>query len=241
MNAAPYPKTPGLRRVARRWRILGGISLAGAVGALVATLAFGALSATGVGTGSASTGGVVLTLNGPPATFVCTVGPMTPGDASTGWTPTGSDPPCTFSVTYSGSLPAFIGVYFSYTPTSGGLYDTTANGLQFQITDGSGNTYTTGGMLNASGASAANPLLVASDAASPPNTVHALTVNYALPRLYNSSPDTQDNNYQKLTTNLTITVEAVQSQGNGYATKDGTSGGTPCTPGQRCAGISAWS
>ena len=217
-------------RPGRKWRILVVVALAAATGGLLAGIAFATFPISGTGPGSASTGGVTL---GSPVSSTCNVGPMAPGESSTGYSPAPSpqtDAPCTFSVTYSGSLPAFIGLYFTVSGT--GLYDTTDNGLQFEITDNNGHTYTTTGALNASGASAANPLLVATDAGSS-NTVHTITVNYALPRLYNSPPDSQDNHYQHLTTTLKLTVEAVQSQGNGSAGS--------CTVGQRCSGITAWS
>ncbi|MGA8014677.1 MAG: hypothetical protein WCB85_02025 [Candidatus Dormiibacterota bacterium] len=244
MSAAFTPDEPtSPRRLGHRWRLLGILALVAAAAALVASIALGALSTNGAGTGSASTGSVALTTNGS-ATMSCTVGPMAPGDSSTGWSGnpiTGQtdtkSAPCTLSVTYAGSLSAFIGLGVS---GENGLYDGTPNGLQLQISDGV-NSYSTSGAVNPNTAS--DPLYVATDpgTASGGGHTYDFTVNYALPRTYSSSPDTQDNTYQGRSTTLVFTVYAVQTVGDGYATTNGMSGGPACTPGQQCSGITAWS
>jgi hypothetical protein len=58
------------------------------------------------------------------------------------------------------------------------------------------------------------------------NTVHTITVNYALPT---ASP----NSYQGLSTTLTLTVHAVQSSNNAFV------GG--CTVGNTCGVAANWS
>lgn len=217
-------------RVGRRWRLLAVVCLAAGISAVVASIALGALSTAGTGTGSASTGSVALSVNSS-ATVNCWFGAMSPGDASTGWSSPGADKPCVFSVTYTGSLAAYIGLSAAVSGTLSPLYDGTANGLQFSISDGT-HFYTSGGLINNN--SAANPLFVASDIGRD-NTTYTVTVNYALPKTYSGGSDASDNAYQASSTTLTLTFEAVQSEGNGTAAS--------CSPGSRCpsaAGIS-WS
>jgi hypothetical protein len=146
---------------------------------------------------------------------------MTPGDSSTGYQPAqaGSQlQPCTFSVSYGGKLPAYVGLAVSSGGT--GLYNGTSSGLQFQITDSQGTPYTTSGKINTNTSSPLSPLYVATDNGND-NTNYAFTVNYALPR---SSP----NSYRGLNSTLTLTVYAVQSGGNGSS--------VVCNPGSQCTG-----
>src|SRR6185312_3076638 len=141
---------------------------------------------------------------------------------------------CTFQVTYTGSASAYIGLGMATTGTS--LYDGTSAGLNFQIADGSSTAYTTSGVLNTN--SASNPLLVSAtpDAGSGTggDKTYTFTVNFGL-------PTAAGNAYQGKATTLTMTVYAVQSNNNGYATTNGQSGGTACTAGSQCTGITSWS
>jgi hypothetical protein len=205
----------------------GGTTAVGAAATLVAGVTFGLFSATVAQTpGNTFTAGTVTLAQ--TASANCTIGPLEAGDQSSGFTPanpaeTGTPTaPCTFTVNYTGSLPAFIGVGLATTPPTGGLYDGTANGLQFQITDGSGTQYTTAGAINTN--TATSPLYVSTDPGG--TTGHTFTVNYAL-------PEGATNAYQGLSTTLTITVYAVQVASNGNT--------TGCTAGSQCAGITHWS
>jgi len=153
---------------------------------------------------------------------------MVPLDSSVGWagnpvagqtdTPTAA---CTFTVQNTSDVPAYIGLQLD---ASGGtnLYDATANGLQFQVSDGT-TSYTTSGILNDSGGLSTNPLYVGKDTA---GGTHTFTVNYFMP---NSATA---NNYQGKTTTLKLTVYAVQAGNNGSA-------GTPGF--NTNAGLISWS
>jgi hypothetical protein len=187
----------------------------------MAGVTFGLFSASTPAQSNTFTAGTV-TLD-TPVSVPCAVGPMVPGDSSTGYSPapTGQTDAktasCTFSVNYTGNVPGFVAVDLAASGT--GLYDATANGLQFQIKDNNGGSYATGGVLNGG-----SNLFVSSDPAG--TTLHTFTVDYALPT---ASP----NSYQGKNTTLTLTVHAVQAGNNGSA--------SGCTAGHVCAGITAWS
>lgn len=224
MTLTPIPVVK--RRRSFKWRALVAVSLAAVAAVLAITLAFGSQNTTaGSSTGSATTGSVTI---GNPTSTTCPIYNMQPGDSSTGYRPTPAgqtDPqtqPCSFSVTYSGNLPAYIGLGAATTGT--GLYDGTGNGLQFQISDNH-TSYTNSGAINTN--SASSPLYVAADAGND-SVTYTFTVNYALPRI---SPST----YRGLNTTLTLTVYAVQSGGNGLS--------SACTAGSQCSGSNApaWS
>jgi hypothetical protein len=207
----------------------GGITAVGAAATLVAGVTFGLFSATSPNpqANTFAAGTVALVTLGQPASTSCTVGPMAPGDQSTGF-PTNNQQtspktaPCTFAVDYTGTLPAYIGV--SLITTGTGLYDGTTSGLQFQISGGT-TSYTTAGQIHAN--TTTSPLYVTTDPASSPTapTLHTFTVDYGLPQL-------TGNTYQGLNTTLTITVYAVQASNNNTA--------TGCTAGAQCSAIT-WS
>jgi len=120
------------------------VATIGSVVVLAFGVTFGLFSATSSSQTNTFTAGTVSI--GTPVSVPCTVSNMVPGDDSTGYTP---DVPgrtdaqtaaCTFTVTYSGSAPAYIGLGMVASGTN--LYDGTANGLQFQVSDGGAN-YTT--------------------------------------------------------------------------------------------------
>jgi len=213
----------------------GTLATVGAVVALVFGVTFGLFSATSDATQSTFASGTV-SIGTPVTDTSCTISDMVPGDESTGYSGAGitgntqatKDASCEFKVTYTGSVPAFIGIKL----TSGGtgLYSSSdSNSLRFEISDGA-HSYTTSGNLNADG----TILYVATDAGGVSGGTYDFTVDYGL-------PTAADNTYQDLTASLDMTVYAVQSGNNGYATTDGTSGGTACTVGQTCAGITSWS
>jgi hypothetical protein len=188
--------------------------------ALAAGVTFGLFSAATTPQDNSFTSGTVSL--GTPVSVPCTVNNMVPGDDSTGYTPdtTGrtnaQTAACTFTVTYSGNVDAYIGLGLS---ASGGLYDGTANGLQFQVSDGT-TSYTTGGVINTNTSS--DPLFVSKDSSGA--AAHTFTVNYALPR-------SAGNTYQNMSTTLTLTVYAVQAGNNGNGS---------CTAGQQCANVTSW-
>jgi hypothetical protein len=202
----------------------GGITTVAAAATLVAGTTFGLFSAGNTQTGSNSFTAGTVSL-GSPATVSCSVSNMVPGDSSTGYTPaiTGQTDtqtaPCTFAVTYTGSAPAYLAVDVAVSGTS--LYDGTANGLQLELSDGT-TSYTTSGALNGT-----SDLLVSKTPdAGGSNTVHTLTLNYAL-------PTGAGNAYQGLASTFTLTIHAVQSGNNSFV--------SACTAGQSCGTASNWS
>jgi hypothetical protein len=202
----------------------GAVATVGAVATLVAGVTFGFFSSSQTAAPSTFTAGTVTLLN--PVSAACNVSPMVPGDSSTGYNPAPAgqtDTPtaaCTFDVDYVGTAPAYVAVDLSTSSTSlAPLYDGTSNGLQFQIKDNAGGSYTTTGVLNGG-----TNLFVAKDPAG--TTHHTITVNYAL-------PTTAGNSYQGLNTTLHMTVHAVQAGNNGNT--------TGCAAGAVCTGISTWS
>ena len=214
----------GLMNKKRLLLSAGALTTVAAAGTLIAGTTLGLFSATNTQTGTNSfTAGTVS--QGSAATTTCTITNMVPGDSSTGFVspPSGrTNPqtaPCTFAVTYTGSAPAYIGVDIAVGGTS--LYDTTANGLQLQISDGT-TSYTTSGALNGT----SNLLVSTTPDAGSSNTVHTLTVNYALP---SGSPNT----YQNLNTTLTLTIHSVQSGNNNFVGL--------CTAGHSCGAAANWS
>jgi predicted ribosomally synthesized peptide with SipW-like signal peptide len=223
----PMTKT----RSARLWRVLGALSLAGAMASLAAGVAFAYFSATGSATGTATVGHLhLLKVTTGPATvtYTCTVTDMTPGESSTGWTgsPAGtkSDNPCAFTVTLTTTGRAYLGL--STTIGGTGLY--APGGLRFQITDTTTSSYTASGTINTN--TATDPLYVGTFSSS---GNHTFTVNFSLPVTVATAT------FQGKTTTVTLTVHAVVS--GQHATTTGLTGGPPCTPGVQCAGLTRWS
>jgi Camelysin metallo-endopeptidase len=198
----------------------GALATVGAVATLVAGVTFGFFSASqGSSTSNFATGTVSI---GSPANTVCSITNMVPGDNSVGYTPDNPNRTnaklahCVFSVTYTGSVPAYIGLSTSLNTGAGTL----ASALQWEISDGVA-SYTSGGTINTN--SASNPLYVATDAGGS-NTVHTFTVDYALPDSVTS---------QTLTAAaLSMTVYAVQQGNNGTGV---------CVAGSQCANVTSWS
>ena len=214
------------------------LSLA-AVAALITGATYGFFKTTSSAQSNTFTAGTV-TL-GQPALSTCSVTGLAPGDASTGWTPAGSFAECSFTVTYGGSVPAYLALDVSIAGTTLGvdptgalagryLYDSSGNGLQVLIKDDQGTpvTYMTGTTLGGGATSGSAPsatnLLVSKSAFSNGGSV-TFTVDYQL-------PSTNTNAYQGARSSITLTAHAVQSKNNGSA--------TTCTAGQVCAGIVGW-
>ncbi len=208
------------------------------IAALVVSLGAGATLVAGVTLGLFSTAGQVSGTNtftagvvsfGSPATATCTINPMSPGDASTGWSTPGSDATCTYTVTYSGDIPAFLGLdvavtgvagspvapYSGTTPSAAtGLFDGTANGLQVLVTDTgpttfvNGTTYQNqgGSPVALSSTSSVTDLLVSRTAFTNGGT-ETLTVNYKL-------PTTASNAYNSASSTIVLLIHAVQANNN---------------------------
>jgi hypothetical protein len=109
----------------------GGLGLA--ISGLLAAFAAAAQILAGSGTGLASAGTVAMRVNGS-GTQVCDYDLLAPGDLSGSAT-------CTLSVTYRGSIPAYLGLTIRISSKAGPggspLYDgTNATGLTMRVTQG---------------------------------------------------------------------------------------------------------
>ena len=204
----------------------GGFTAVAAVGALVVGSTLGLFSATQTSGANTFTAGTVTLTT--PVTVACTVGPMAPGDSSTGYTPAisgqtdATTAPCTFSVKYAGNLPAYIGVDVAVSSTTTTpLYDASPTGLQLELSDGT-TSYTASGALNGT----ADLLVSTTPDGASSNTTHTLTLNYAL-------PTASGNQYQGAESTLTFTIHAVQSGNNNFV-------GT-CSAGHTCGSAANWS
>jgi hypothetical protein len=137
-------------------------------------------------------------------------------------------------VKYTGSASAYLAVDVAVSNGSTALYDTTANGLQFYLKDGSSTSYVNGtSFTQQGGGSATLPVAGASNllvSTSPAS--NGTAVNFSLDYLL---PATAGNSFQGGSTTVTLTFHAVQSGNN---TLPGT-----CAAGQQCNAGSgfAWS
>jgi hypothetical protein len=241
------------RRLSKRFVFLVSYVLSlGAVAALVAGASFGMFSATASSSTSTFSSGTV-TL-GQSASTTCSVSPLAPGAGTSagGGTPTNAtELQCSLTVSYSGNVPAWLGLDVSiasthagsdpYTGLTGapGLYDGTATGLQVLIKDGT-TTYmdsdgsptgtTAGTFLGGSAATGASPsvsdLLVSTTPFTSLSGPVTFTVDYSL-------PSGSTNAYMGAASSITLTAHAVQSGNNGSTSL--------CTAGRVCAGINGWS
>jgi spore coat-associated protein N len=217
------------RKKKRLLLAVGSMASIGAVVALATGVTFGLFSATQSSSGNTLTAGTV-TLNTPVVTN-CTVTKIVPGDSGN----------CTIAFTYSGSEFANLGLDLEVAGTPGtpvatydgtttpstpaakpGLYDNSATGLQYTITDDSSTSYTTSG-LSSSDSSVAN-LLIAKAAAT--GAARTITIHWEM-------PIEAGNGYQAAATAMTAIVHAVQSDNNPFA--------TACTLGTVCGTLSDWS
>jgi predicted ribosomally synthesized peptide with SipW-like signal peptide len=149
-----------------------GLAAAGTAAAMVAASSFALFTAQAQNQSNTFAAGTV-SLNSTPATGECSISNMAPGDSSTGFAAGGlgygnggngslSDAPCTFDVTYTGSIPAWLGVSATVVEGSTPLSD-----LVFQITDNNGNTIADTGTVTQFEVQ--------------PNATEDITVNYGLP------------------------------------------------------------
>ncbi len=210
---------------------------------MVSGVTFGFFSSAGqVSGGNTFTAGVVSF--GSPATTSCTINPMAPGDASTGWSPAGSSATCTYQVTYSGNVPAILGLDLAITGVAGspvapyggtvpsaaaGLFDGTANGLQVLITDTSSTNFVNnttyqnqvGSPVALSSTSSVAGLLIRRTPFTNGGT-DTVTVNFKL-------PTSASNAYNSATTTVVLLIHAVQAANN--ALPAGCDAGEVCTAG----------
>jgi hypothetical protein len=234
-----------MTRTWRSWRWRGAyvVVLVAAVGALVAGIAYGALTASGLGTGSASTGSVTLTTT---ASHTCsyTTPPLTPGTSMTA---------CSFQVTYGGSISAYVGLDVLIETTKGSgvgahtLYDgSNSTGLTFSIIDNGGKSFTvpTSATTCPAGAPAGSICYELDDelAAWYGGSTPSLTFTNTSPAvtwtITPNFPKTAGNAYQGATASLVLTALAVQAPANALP---GTC--TTSTIGKSCPanGSFAWS
>lgn len=221
--------------------------------AFFASLGAGATFVSGVTLGIFSTGGQASGTNtftagtvslGSPISTSCAINPMAPGDASTGWSPAGTYATCTYQFTYSGNVPAILGLDLSITGVAGspvapfggttpgasaGLFDGTANGLQFLVTDTTPTTFlnnTTylnqaGTPVALSSTSSVAGLLVSRTAFTNGGT-DTITVNFKL-------PTSASNAYNSASSTVVLLIHAVQADNN--ALPAGCVAGRVCTSG----------
>jgi hypothetical protein len=181
-------------------------------------LAFASLTDTGSGTGSASTGGVAIGINAP-TTHACSYGALAPGDLTGAAT-------CTFSVSYTGSIPASVSLTVAVRSQAGPgghlLYDGSGSaGLALSISDGHHaftvpmGAGTTGGSCPLGSTCWTTPNdLAAWYSVSTPNltfTNASPAVTWTVTPLF---PKTAGNAYQGATAILTLTAQAVQAPAN---------------------------
>ena len=224
-----------------RWRGLyfAGVMLAAA--GLVTGLASATLNATGGGTGSASTGSVVLGINAA-ATRTCSYGSLLPGDL------TGAAP-CALSVTYTGTLTAFLSltvqVQAKAGPGGSALYNGNAGGLTLAISDGH-NSFTVPAGPDTTGGScpsgftcwtAANDLVAWYSVGAAANLKFS-SGDSATFTVTPGFPKTAGNGFQGGTAAVTLTAQAVQAPGNPLPP-----GCTTSTIGEPCpaSGTFTWS
>lgn len=217
-----------------RWRGTYFAGLVLAVAGLVTGLASATLNATGSGTGSASTGSVALSINAA-ATRTCTYGSLLPGDLSGSAT-------CALSVTYTGSLPAFVSLTVQIRSMAGpggsSLYNgTNTSGLTLSISDGH-RRFTVPAGTGRSGGSCPSGFtcwtapydLAAWYSGATPNLTFSAgdSATFTVTPLF---PKTVGNAYQGGTATVNLTAQAVQAAVNPLP-----AGCTTTTIGQPCPG-----
>ena len=231
------------KRVKRAARVAALLTSLGAAASFVSGATLGVFSSAGTASGSNTfTAGTVSF--GSPAITTCTISPMAPGDASTGWSPAGSEATCTYQVTYSGDIPAFLGLDLAITSVAGspvapyggatpspadGLFDGTANGLQVLVTDSAATNFlnnTTyvnqaGSAVALSATSSVTGLLISTTPMTNGGT-DTVTVNYKL-------PTSASNAYNLASSTIVLQIHAVQADNN--ALPVGCAAGKVCTSG----------
>jgi hypothetical protein len=238
LETAERPPAGGRR--SWRWR---GLYLAGVVLAaagLVTGLASATLNVTGSGTGSAATGSVVLGVNAA-ATRTCSYGSLLPGDLTGAAT-------CALSVTYTGTLTAFVSLTVQVQAKAGPggavLYNGNGGGLTLSVSDGhAGFTVPAGpGTTGGSCPSGFTCWTAANDLAAwysgGAANLSFASGDSATFTVTPSFPATAGNGFQGGTAAVTLTAQAVQAPGNPLP-----SGCTTTTIGRPCpaSGTFTWS
>jgi hypothetical protein len=200
-----------------RWRWLYLAVAAAAAAGLVTGLATAVGDLTGAGTGSASTGSVAMSIDAP-ASHACSYASLLPGDLTGAAT-------CALSVTYTGSIPAFLSLTVQVQAAAGAggtpLYNgSDTGGLTLAISDGH-HAYTTPTGPGTAGGScpatftcwtAANDLAASYTHGTPSlefSNGDALTVTVT--PLF---PGTVGNAYRGGSATVTLSVQAVQEPAN---------------------------
>jgi len=240
MQTTPVTSTIRQRTAsARKWRILGALALVAGLAAAAAGVAYGVLADGGQGTGFASTGELVLTVN-TSATQTCSYGALSPGDL------TGTKT-CALSVNYSGTTSAYISL--------GVLIETQAGrGGRGLFAPG----YTNGLTMTVSSASPsvsyAMPTVATTCPTSAPTHSTCYQLNYELagtspfsspstltftltPKFLAIDGNKDQNSYQGGSAQVLLTAYAVQSPGNTLSCTTTPTAGQPCTP----SGSFSWS
>jgi hypothetical protein len=209
---------------------LGGLSLAAAVVAAAAGVAYSYFTATGTGSGLGSVGSLTLTVEYP-ATRSCPYTSLSPGDTEA----------CTFSVTYSGGISAYVSLTVAVESKAGpggsNLYDPTGGGLALSISDDHNNIFTVpaGAGTTVGCASGYTCWTSAYDlAASYDDSIPSLTFTDGQTATWKITPQfpaSATNSYQGGTATVTLTAQAVQAPGNSLPSGCNTSSiGKPCPP-----------
>lgn len=245
-QSGPYSKIPVRRKSTTRKRLLGAASFLASIVAvffLVTGVTYGRFISTTATQNNTFSSGTV-TVSGS-ASQTCSVSNMAPGDSSSGYKPsgtlvgTGTDAECKITVSYPGSVPAYLGLDLGVSSTAGtvsspapGLFDGSSTGLQLLLKDSQGSpiTYVNGtSYTNKSGSpvtmsfnSGVADLLVNTSPLTSSSSAVTFTLDFYL-------PTTSTTGYQGAASTFTITVHAVQS-GNNAA--------TGCTTGQQCPVVS---
>jgi hypothetical protein len=216
-------------RFGKKRLLVGASVLAGLGGAaaLVAGTTFGLFSGSAPGSANSFHSGTVSLAATATATIKCTVTNMVPGDESTGYTPSAADntqspkdTTCVAAFTYTGSVPAYIGVSSAASGTLPLLWEINATSTTQP------GPFASAGVINTN--TATDPLYVAKATGGTTHT-YKIYVDYLLPR----TDTTQSAN----SATLTLTLHAVQSGNNGT--------GATCHAGSQCTntatGVRSWS
>lgn len=201
------------------------IAVVAATASLGTGFTFGLFSATESSGANTFTAGTV-TVAGQGSTVTCNVPAMMPGDSS-GGAPTGNNSirACGYSVSYTGTAPAWLAVDVQISNGGTALYDGSPAGLQLYLTDSNSTSYTDGTTYQAEDGKAAplptgtTPNLLVNTQPAQAGTDDTFLLNFAL-------PPGAGNSYQGGNTTVTLTFHAVQAASNALP--------TPCSAGQQC-------
>jgi len=232
------------RQVSARKRRVGraavAVGIVTAVLALTVGVALAFFGDTSTSSNNLALGTVALNVGSSPSS-TCTYNSLNPGDL------TGSKA-CALSVTYTGSISAFVSLDVLIETKAGSgagartLYDpTTGKGLTFSISDNGGNSFTVPTIATTCPTAPAGSTCYELDyelAASGPTNLTFSTADVVTWTVTPVFPKGAGNPYQGATATLTLTAQAVQAPGNPLPAGCNTS-----TIGQSCPASSpfAWS